>query len=318
VHPALIEHATHQEAVIVYDLGTWERRSFSKSVGRAVRILDALYANGEFVVAGFTDRGLAIWYSSDALTWIEASMKGVALVGEEPGVQVAYGPKGWIALVSQPGRAWSIRSDDGRDWNAPAPIPGDLSATDGLAGNLEGYLAVGGTVLLGAELSEGQALAWFSQDGFSWTRVLESERRTGMTFATGDHSTFLATGFDAAAPAVWTTKDGSKWVKTKGCAGQADQTALAELRSAVKTSNGWIAVGLGGSAMLSVDGNSWRQLQLRSDEGGSSPDAEDLLGVGHQLLFVSRGAIDSINHLDLHSNTVKRLYPLPHYGSPEE
>lgn len=299
VHPRSTEKATLDEFFYYWEMGTLQRKSFSDSVGRPVRVLDVAYDDGMFVAAGFTDRGLAIWHSQDAAEWKQAHVKGISTIGEEPNIEISHGPAGWLVIASQPGivsdRVWSLRSSDGTRWESPRQIHSQLSALTDLAGNGQGYLAVGDTFEAGADLSQDNALSWYSRDGYSWTEVLRSHDRTGLSSVTASENGFLGTGFDASAPAIWTTGDGDSWLRFRGCPSQTG-TADNEMRSILVTEAGWVAFGKNG-LVLTRNGDEESRVIGRLDTG-ATPDFGDSVRIGQSLFVVSRGSTDSIHAVD--------------------
>jgi hypothetical protein len=176
-------------------------------------------------------------------------------------VAVGYVPPDWIpvAWTSPDGLTWSIHLTIGA---TTFTFPVSLAAG-----------ADGGVVAVGR--SGQKPVAWTSADGVAWQErsvplLEESDVAERMTTVVASASGFVAGGsagpelFDRHAR-FWTSADGAAWTSAPD---DAEAFANAEVRAITKVGDGFVAVGVAGSAQhptgavawTSADGSSWTRV----------------------------------------------------------
>jgi hypothetical protein len=245
-----------------------------------------------------TGSGVATYTSRDGRTWEAASTNGGGFASDAGLSSLAAGSKGLIAsgLIGAEDQRQTVfwSSKDGKQWTQTPPDPtafGGPGANAGVNGVVEGpkgYVAVGydGT---GNGLN---AAVWTSKDGAEWTRVapvgdlaeaVPGEMGFVMFDVTYARKTYLAVGTrrfaDATGklfeePAIWTSRDASRWTRQES--GVSSPTAFVadsggakqvRLTLALATDRGFVGAGnqvhserdytMGGLALFSRNGTEW-------------------------------------------------------------
>ncbi|MFG1999046.1 WD40/YVTN/BNR-like repeat-containing protein [Spirillospora sp. NPDC048911] len=170
---------------------------------RPERAVTAIAPDGGMVAVGSSNYEAAVW--SGAGGWTRTGL------GKGRLTDVAYGPRGWVAIGrTDREKALTVTSPDGRAW-APVTVTAD-GALGAVASGPQGYVVVG--------VAGAAATAWRSSDLKTWTRsaaIAGMEGRTWMRDVVATSTGYVAVGGRQNArgggsqPAVWTSADGAKW-----------------------------------------------------------------------------------------------------------
>lgn len=214
-----------------------------------------------------------------------------------------YGPAGWLAVGSRGGfgrqplpasaapaqaspRPVVMTSADGTTWHAapnarPLLAPG-VSLAQAAHGQ-SGYVVVGSQTVGGRQT----AAAWHSAglDGWARARAVAQGGPSGagpsqMLAVTSTGAGFVAAGYAASSPAVWTSPDGSGWrlmtlPVPAGTAGAVLTQLAAHGQQVIAVGTATTPTGTQGFAAASADGgHSWREslLPLPASVTASQPN----------------------------------------------
>jgi hypothetical protein len=207
---------------------------------------------------------VAVWTSVDGTTWTRLPHNEAVFGSAEVGGVIAGGP-GLIAVGSH---VWT--SPDGTTWSR---VPHDESVFGDAAMSSvtpfgSGYVAVGGTGT--GQIRSGNAVAWTSPDGLTWTRAPHIEKTTagstgqeGMSQVAAGSAGLVAIGHEWSdreepfSPPIWNSSDGITWSRVS------DDEAVfrgAGISIVVSGGPGFIAIGsVGADAAVwtSPDGITW-------------------------------------------------------------
>ena len=222
---------------------------------------------------------VAVWTSVDGTAWTRLPHNEAEFGRADVGGLIAGGP-GLIAVGSRkvvPGVVndavvWT--SPDGITWSQ---VPHDEAVFGSAKMNSvtpfgSGYVAVGGTGT--GQIRSGNAVAWTSPDGVTWTRAPHIEKTTagstgqeGMSqVAAGSAGSLVAVGWEWSernepfSPPVWRSRDGITWSRVS------DDEAVFEgaaILSVVSGGPGFIAfgsVGADAAVWTSPDGITWSRV----------------------------------------------------------
>jgi hypothetical protein len=186
-------------------------------------------ASGLLVAVGSADGYPAAWVSSaGGSAWTRAAGQTPAVL-DRPGIQqlssVTYGAVGWLAVggvaANAPQHPVVLASGNGRVWTAadgePAFSQPGLVTEQAAAAEGTGYVIVGYQVIAGRTI----AAAWWSAGLAGWQRAGDaapgaldgSGGSRQMRAVTAAQHGFVAVGADGAAPAAWTSANGSAWTR---------------------------------------------------------------------------------------------------------
>jgi len=235
--------------------------------------------DGALVAVGSADGStVAVWTSDDGSAWervphqdvfggrwdhramnsVAASGTGWVAVGEMRGNTVEA-----AAWVSPDGATWSEAAVDSKwAWESAMVDVGRWG---------DGFVAVGWVRTSGGETD---AAVWVSPDGSAWSRVADDEASMGgpgtqeMTGLAAGDGLLVAVGFDTGdpevidlTPAVWTSTDGSSWLRAPDDGEVLGGDVDAVMRSAAGFRGGFVAVGEGertdAVVLTSRDGFEW-------------------------------------------------------------
>jgi len=216
-----------------------------------------------------------VWTSVDGTTWTRLPDNLAVFGRAEVGGVIAGGP-GLIAVgssvVVNEALVWT--SPDGTTWSR---IPDDEAVFGNATMNSvtpfgSGYVAVGGTGT--GQIRSGNAVAWTSPDGMTWTRAPHIEKTTagstgqeGMSqVVAGSAGSLVAVGWEWSereepfSPPIWNSRDGITWSRVSD-----DEAVFGGGGISVVFSGGpgFIAVGsVGADAAVwtSPDGITWSRV----------------------------------------------------------
>ncbi len=237
----------------------------------------------EYLVAtGEDSAGPAAWTSPNGLQWTRVPVDDVPLNGRLE--TIAVGGPGLIGVAE----GLIYTSVEGVEWTeaqCPDCLSGDFSYV--------ADLAAGDLVLVAVGSTHGNAYAWTSLDGLTWTRhpVQDSFEMEGV--AAGGPG-FVAVGHSANGAEVLTSLDGISWSRF---AGDADVFRGSQLRSVVAIGDGLVGLGEwpsgSGRSWTSSDGYDWTPVP-ESDRvfaGSSIHDAavfgDRIVAVGDQSIWIA-------------------------------
>ena len=221
----------------------------------------------------------SIWVSEDGLTWSQVpAIDEFAGVSRAP-LGVAASGSRLVAVGSGMdeqgifGRIWI--SDNGVDWTLALEMP-DVELIDITAGG-PGFLALGSAV----NQDDYAVLAvWASEDGTSWTQVLQDDEVSAGQTGTVEPSLAGAIVLGGMPTSAWVSPDGLTWTRAT------DFAPPQETRAVVAYNGGFIAVGRG-AWWSSDDGLEWTQtdeeLFADSGVGALAAHGSGLLAVGGQV-----------------------------------
>ena len=236
-----------------------------------------------------------VWTSVDGTTWTRlphneavfgsAGIGGVIAGG--PGL-IAVGSRSVVRGVVNDAVVWT--SPDGITWSQ---VPHDEAVFGSANMNSvtpfgSGYVAVGGTGT--GQIRSGNAVAWTSPDGMTWTRAPHIEKTTagstgqeGMSQVAAGSAGLVAIGHEWSdreepfSPPIWNSRDGISWSRVT------DDEAFegAAIGSVLAGGPGFVVAGsVGGDAAVwtSPDGIIWSRV----------PHDEAVFG-GSEIASVARG-----------------------------
>jgi hypothetical protein len=198
--------------------------------------------------------GAAVWTSADGKTWAREGLKG------EPGstaLDVAMLDDGTLVVVGLTATQTPVEwMGSGDTWSDPMPLDGliqDLEISDGLLVGTGADLAL-------LQHGVGQAMAFTSTDGVTWTPAPLAEKGLGAKVLHGLNGTWVVAGTVEDAPTAWTSPDATTWtqVPLNLEEGLWYLTASASapwgftIAGALSTSNGFVA-----HVLTSPDGATW-------------------------------------------------------------
>ena len=145
------------------------------------------------------------WSSDDGLRWTDQSRPFVDRLPQG----VAVEGSGFVAFGTAPlpASAWVARSEDGKAWEAPQPLPGLAGAT--VVGNpvvLDGDLAI----LAGAPNGDVGLLQPDGSGGWS-SQLTQGLTRATLSRVIAVDGGLVAIGGDDKGPAAWVSSDGVEW-----------------------------------------------------------------------------------------------------------
>jgi hypothetical protein len=241
-----------------------------------------VYAGGQFVAVGIARAPIApapvILTSSHANVWTERAAppatKDLFAVTHGNGLYVAVGDEGGI-ITSPDGIDWSVSpsgttshlrgvtwsgvfvavgqertvltSPDGVSWTPQTAPAGMGSSLNAVAHDGTQFIAVG----------SGQTIMT-SPDGVDWTEQIVPDNFPGQSFhaiAVGDGTTVVV-----GDNRIYRSFDGTVWEARSGLAPLPSNGVGRLHRTVVFGSRGFVTFGLGGSALVSPDGEDWFSL----------------------------------------------------------
>jgi len=288
----------------------WSRVAHDEEVfgGSGMQLMAAVAAGGPGLVAvggdsSGDDVDVAVWVSSDGVTWSRVAQDEEALVGpdnQRATTMAATGfglvAAGWEGLgedsdaavwVSADGLAWSRVGDDEALFGGPG-----IQEIDGVA-VIDGLVVAVGSDESGAD---GSAAVWTSPDGVTWSRVPHDEgifggpgRQVMLAVAAGGPG-LVAVGLEWAADrgiaAVWTSPDGLAWSRVphdEAVFGAAESQIM---EGVVAAGGGLVAFGwqameeeMDAAVWVSTDGLAWSRSALLSAALGGPDDQMMLHGI---------------------------------------
>jgi len=281
----------------------WSRAAHDEGVfgGPGTQGMAAVAAAGPGLVAVGADSSgddvdVAVWVSSDGMTWSRVAQDEEALVVPDDQwattmAATGFGlvAAGWEGLgedsdaavwVSADGLAWSRVGHD----EAPFGGPG-IQEIDGVV-VIDGLVVAVGSDESGAD---GSAAVWTSPDGLTWSRVPHDEAIFGgpgnqvmLAVAAGGPG-LVAVGLewsaDRAIAAVWTSPDGLAWSRVphdEAVFGAAESQVM---EGVVVAGGGLVAFGwqtmeeeMDAAVWVSTDGVAWSRSALLSAALGGPDD----------------------------------------------
>ncbi len=269
---------------------TWSRVPHDEAVlgGRGSQwMLDVTAGGPGLVAVGWDasggDENAAVWTSPDGATWSRVvSTEGVfGGDGDQEMLSVTSGGPGVVAVGLAESEDWDAAvwtSPDGANWSRVLDDDGALGG-DGfqvMLGVTSGGL---GLVAVGWDSSDGDldAAVWTSLDGLSWSRVPHEEAIFGgdndqeMWAVTSGGQGLVAVGADTGGnghdAAVWSSADGTTWVRIPDVAGTFGGEGDQEMCGVASGGVGVVAVGWellrgdeNAAVWTSPDGVTWSRL----------------------------------------------------------
>lgn len=234
---------------------TWQIHEVPSLGGKGAERMNAVVATSSGYVAGGSagpelfDRHARFWTSPDGVTWqpvaddpvafADAEVTSIASLGDTLVAVGALGPAqhrtGGVAWTSTDGTSWT-RIDD--------PVFHDAFVASIIVAPFGGVLAVG------SDIGKNVALAWLSDDGHVWRKVIAGDygdrRHLWMTDVAAIGQAVVAVGTSQAtqraAATSWISTDGVAWEQ----AGLASTFEQVELFAVSKGGPGVISVGVFG------------------------------------------------------------------------
>jgi hypothetical protein len=174
----------------------------------------------------------------------------------------------------------------------------------GVAGDANGFLAVGDRFVSGTGRLDADGLFWTSPDGRHWARVtmadpsvLAGPGSEEPQLATAWRNGWAVAGTDSTAGVtrvvVWTSPDGVSWQRTDVGALGADPDSLSAVTSLQVADDGRIVVGARLGTRLAVatsaDGRTWKALTLPADMPASDHAVVLAAPAGDRLVLAATG-----------------------------
>lgn len=226
-----------------------------------------------FVAAGHDARGnqvdAAVWVSEDGLDWTRIFDPALGGFGQQRISSLVMGPHGLVAggtnfwpnqfgLFNLDARIWT--SQDGRSWDFvddDATFGGNgWQAINAVVAGPDGYVAAGINIL-GRPGVDNDAAVWVSEDGVTWTQVVEDvflvPRVQRISALIHGPEGFVAVGYDTderddRVPAVWTSPDGRGWLRVEDPA--FEEPGHRWMNAVANGGPGLVAVGADGTSLV--------------------------------------------------------------------
>ncbi|KAB2343294.1 hypothetical protein [Actinomadura rudentiformis] len=239
------------------------------------RSVAAIAAGSGMVAVGSSNREATVWSGGG---WTRSG------IGKGRLTDVAYGPKGWVAIGrTDREKALAVASPDGKAW-APVTVTGE-GALGGVVSGAKGYVVVG--------VAGGAARTWRSTDLKKWTRSANLDKGTWMRDVVATSTGYVAVGGRQSAggsrPAAWTSTDGVKWTAAPAPSLPSGLTAGVLAQVAVRGDR-LVAMGSGGTAGQGFVGESadgGRTWRLAIPQGATTLTALTATAKGFVLAGVS-------------------------------
>ncbi len=253
-----------------------------------------------WIIQGFHG---VVWTSADGATWrLQNDFPELSLF-----TGVAANARRYVAVGrnDEGSTAWS--STDGQSWHqtdSASAFAGSPLRITAVVPWRDGFVAVG---YQGYEVGSATAAFWSSSDGLTWRRLPDSSilRDARVAAVAAGPPGLVAVGLsgtsDTPGPAaIWTSSDGLTWHRVP------DSPVLhdARLRSIAYVKGvGFVAVGENlagsfGTALVSVDGRSWRRAPESADLGradiqvrmyGVAAGGPGIVAVGTETIGIQYG-----------------------------